>query len=258
MTKKPIRVMIVEDNEATAYLIKKAFSERGEKVDWDLCFAKDGEEALDCLFRRGHYAAASRPDFVLLDWNLPKVSGKEVLHLLKSDEDLRTIPVLVFSGSQADEDVHAAYDGHANGYILKPGEMDALCAVIDSIESFWVHTAHHPRKRPRGYVAFLLFRTTVVMEERIPKTPALPSKGTSPHTIAKTHLVPNCGTRARPHVLHILPAPARNQRPNTSPGPTMSRIRLSCPSTPVSRSNLSPAWPHQKAYPRIHLYYPYG
>lgn len=76
MTKKRIRVVIVEDNEATAYLIKKAFSNRVETVDWDLCFAKDGEEALDCLFRRGPYAESALPDFVLLDWNLPKVSGR--------------------------------------------------------------------------------------------------------------------------------------------------------------------------------------
>jgi CheY-like chemotaxis protein len=113
MAKKRIRVMVVEDNEATAYLIKNASSGRGERVDWDLCLAKDGQEALDCLFRRGSYAEAALPGFVLLDWNLPKVSGKEVLRLLKSDENLRALPVLVFSASQADEDVHAAYDGHA-------------------------------------------------------------------------------------------------------------------------------------------------
>jgi chemotaxis family two-component system response regulator Rcp1 len=83
----------------------------------------------------------------LLDWNLPKVSGKEVLRLLKSDENLRTLPVLVFSASHTDEDVHAAYDGHANGYVPKPADMDGLYAVIESIEMFWVHTAHLPRKQ---------------------------------------------------------------------------------------------------------------
>ncbi len=147
MTRKRIRVMIVEDNEATAHLIKSAFSDRGEKVDWDLCFAKDGQEALDCLFRSGAYSEAVLPEFVLLDWNLPKVSGKEVLRMLKSDEKLRTLPVLVFSASQADEDIHAAYDGHANGYVPKPADLDGLYAVIDSIEAFWVHTAHLPPKR---------------------------------------------------------------------------------------------------------------
>ena len=147
MTRKSIRVMVVEDNEATAYLIKRAFLERRERDDWALCFAKDGQEALDCLFRKGRYADAAVPDFILLDWNLPKVSGKEVLRLLKSDENLRTLPVLVFSASEAHEDIHAAYDGHANGYVPKPADMDGLYAVIDSIESFWVHTAHLPRKR---------------------------------------------------------------------------------------------------------------
>jgi CheY-like chemotaxis protein len=137
----------VEDNEAMTYVIRKAFSGRGDQVDWDLCFAKDGEEALECLFRRGHHAGDILPDLVLLDWNLPKVSGKEVLRMLKGDDTLRTIPVLVFSASEAHEDVHAAYDGHANGYVLKPGDIDGLYAVIDSIEQFWVHTAHLPPRR---------------------------------------------------------------------------------------------------------------
>jgi DNA-binding response OmpR family regulator len=118
VTKKRIRVMIVEDNEATAYMIKKAFSDRGEKVDWDLCFAKDGE--------------AAPLDFVLLDWNLPKVNGKEVLRLFKSDEALRTLAVPIFSASQTDEDVHPACDGHANGFVSKPADMDAPRALEPS------------------------------------------------------------------------------------------------------------------------------
>jgi len=147
MIKKRIRVMVVEDNETVAYLIKTAFSHRGEKVEWDLCFAKDGQAALDCLFRRGPHAEAAPPDFVLLDWNLPKVSGREVLRILKGDEALRTIPVLIFSSSDAEEDIYAAYDGHANGYVPKPAGLEGFYGVIESIESFWVHTAHLPRKR---------------------------------------------------------------------------------------------------------------
>src|SRR5688572_20013952 len=108
MPKKVIRVMIVEDHDATAYLIKAAF-ERSARVDWNLCFARDGEEALDYLFRRGAHVDAARPDIVLLDWNLPKVSGREVLAPLKGDDELRTLPVLVFSSSQEDEVVEAAY-----------------------------------------------------------------------------------------------------------------------------------------------------
>jgi CheY-like chemotaxis protein len=147
MIKRRIRVMVVEDSEATAYLINKAFSGRAEKVDWDLCLAKDGEEALDWLFRRGRYADAPVPDLVLLDWNLPKVSGRDVLRLVKANAELRTLPVLVFSASQADEDVRAAYEDHANGYVCKPEDFDGLNAVIENIEQFWVHTAHLPRKR---------------------------------------------------------------------------------------------------------------
>jgi CheY-like chemotaxis protein len=144
MPNKRIRVLVVEDCEATAYLIQKAFQARGAKVDWDLCFCKDGQEALDCLFQRGVHGQAVRPDFVLLDWNLPKVNGEEVLRLLRSNYELEGLPVLVFSTSQADRDIQTAYRAHANGYISKPTDVDAFFAVIESIENFWVHTAQLP------------------------------------------------------------------------------------------------------------------
>ena len=144
MPKKVIRVMIVDDHDATVYLIKMAFGEQTVRVDWDLSFARDGEEALDYLFRRGVHHNASRPDIVLLDWNLPKVSGHEVLQVLKSSEELRTLPVLIFSSSQQDDVVQAAYRGHANGYICKPSDLESFNTVIESIETFWVHTARLP------------------------------------------------------------------------------------------------------------------
>jgi CheY-like chemotaxis protein len=147
MVKKRIRVLIVEDNEATAYLIRTAFLRKSATVDWDLCFSKDGEEALDCIFKRGAHSEAILPDLILLDWNLPKVHGQEVLRKLKSTEELRTLPVLVFSTSEADLDVHEAYNSHANGYIAKPADMDAFYAVIENIETFWVHTVRLPPKR---------------------------------------------------------------------------------------------------------------
>ena len=147
MPKKVVRVMIVEDHDATAYLIKRAFAQRGARVDWDLSFATDGEEALDYLFRRGVHKNATRPAIVLLDWNLPKVSGREVLEALKANDDLRTVPVLVFSSSQEDEVVEAAYRGRANGYICKPSDLESFYTVIESIETFWVHTARLPAKR---------------------------------------------------------------------------------------------------------------
>jgi CheY-like chemotaxis protein len=151
LPKKQIRVVIVEDFEPTLYLIKKAFDAKSQNVDWDLCFARDGEEALDCILQRGKHSEAPLPDLVLLDWNLPKVSGQQVLHTLKQSEELRTIPVLVFSASDAPEAVHAAYSGHANGYIPKPSDLDRLYSIIESIESFWVHTARlHPITRPQS------------------------------------------------------------------------------------------------------------
>jgi two-component system, chemotaxis family, response regulator Rcp1 len=148
--KKKIRVLIVEDSEPTAYLIRKAFEARGKHVDWDLCFATDGEEALDCIFQRGIHAAASLPDFVLLDWNLPKVNGREVLRMLKSSDDLRTLPVLVFSSSIDDHDIEEAYNAHANGYITKPSDLDELLSIVENVEKFWVHTARLPSKKSAG------------------------------------------------------------------------------------------------------------
>jgi CheY-like chemotaxis protein len=144
MPKRRVRILVVEDQEATAYLVEQAFHEKSANVDWDLCFAKDGEDALDCLFKRGPHSEALPPDLVLLDWNLPKVSGREVLRLLKGSEDLSSVPVLVFSSSEADEDIHIAYKEHANGYIPKPSDLESLYAVIDSIEMFWVRTARLP------------------------------------------------------------------------------------------------------------------
>ena len=150
MPTKRIRVLIVEDSEPTAFLIRTAFELRHEHVDWDLCFAKDGEEALDCIFQKGIHAEAALPDFVMLDWNLPKVSGREVLRMLKSNDELRALPVLVFSSSKEDHDVSEAYKAHANGYISKPSDLDELLAIIQNIEIFWVHTARLPPKRSAG------------------------------------------------------------------------------------------------------------
>ena len=146
MPKKRIRVLIVEDHNPTACLIKQAFGEKCANVEWDHCFAKDGEEALDCLFKRGEHAEAALPDFILLDWNLPKVSGRDVLRMLKGSDELRAIPVLIFSASQAEDDVRAAYNAHANGFISKPIDLDSLYAIIESIEMFWVHTVRLPAK----------------------------------------------------------------------------------------------------------------
>jgi len=139
-----IRLLVVEDSPGYLHLVSNAFSERGEKVRWELMVAKDGEEALALLFDEEN-KDLPLPDLILLDWNLPKVTGSEVLRQIKQDRKLRRIPVLVFSTSDADADVHAAYDYHANGYITKPGNTDALANIVETIERFWTAVAELPK-----------------------------------------------------------------------------------------------------------------
>jgi CheY-like chemotaxis protein len=115
---RTIRLLVVEDSPSYRFLIRQAFKGRGNNF-WNLIVANDGEEAVRFLFEEEN-ENVPLPDLILLDWNLPKVSGSEVLQRVKQHEKLRRIPVLVFSSSEADEDIHPAYDNHANGYITKP------------------------------------------------------------------------------------------------------------------------------------------
>jgi CheY-like chemotaxis protein len=141
---RTIRLLVVEDDTAYLYLVQKAFSARGEQTRWEVTVAKDGAEALHLLFKEEN-DRSPLPDLVLLDWNLPKVSGDEVLRRVKEHPKLRRIPVLVFSSSEADDDIHAAYDHHANGYITKPGTAEDLEAVVETIERFWIAIARLPK-----------------------------------------------------------------------------------------------------------------
>jgi CheY-like chemotaxis protein len=134
---RTIRLLVVEDNPAYLYLIQKAFSDRREQTRWELTVAIDGEEALHVLFKEEN-KRVPLPDLILLDWNLPKLSGGEVLQRVKQHQELRRIPVLVLSASEADRDIHAAYDNHANGFITKPGGDEALSATVEAIERFWI------------------------------------------------------------------------------------------------------------------------
>lgn len=135
-----MRLLVVEDNPAYLYLVQKAFSGRRGRNRWDLSVAADGQQALNLLFEEKDCEAAL-PDLILLDWNLPKVSGDEVLRRIKQHQHLRKIPVLVFSSSDAKADIHAAYGNHANGYITKPRNDDMLAAIVQTIEEFWVTIA---------------------------------------------------------------------------------------------------------------------
>jgi two-component system, chemotaxis family, response regulator Rcp1 len=141
---RTIRLLVVEDDEAYLYLIKKAFSVPTEKTRWELTVATDGQEALDLLFKNENGDAAL-PDLILLDWKLPKVNGDEVLRQVKQHEKLRKMPVLVFSSSQADKDIHEAYGGHANGYITKPADINMLSKIVEAIEQFWIAVAQIPK-----------------------------------------------------------------------------------------------------------------
>jgi chemotaxis family two-component system response regulator Rcp1 len=147
-----VRLLVVEDSRAYLYLIKGAFLARQGQIRWELTFAEDGERAINILFAEEE-EGTPLPDLILLDWNLPKISGSEVLQRIKEHTSLRRIPVLVFSSSEADTDLHAAYDYHANGYIRKPGNADTLGAIVEAIERFWIAIAQIPKVARSGHAA---------------------------------------------------------------------------------------------------------
>jgi len=134
---------LVEDNEADVDLARETFS-RG-RIGVDLSVARDGVDALDFLLRRRDHARAPRPDLVLLDLNLPKLDGKGVLAAMKENPALRSIPVVVLSGSDADADVCGSYGLGANCYVTKPAGLAAFQGVVRSIEDFWLEVVELPR-----------------------------------------------------------------------------------------------------------------
>jgi CheY-like chemotaxis protein len=143
MLLRTIRLLVVDDSPSFRYLIHDAFSSRDE-IRWELTVAEDGETALRLLFEEEN-ENVPLPNLILLDWNLPKVSGSEVLQRIKRHDKLRRIPVLVFSSPEADDDIHAAYDNRANGYINKPPSAEALAAIVETIERFWIGVAQLPK-----------------------------------------------------------------------------------------------------------------
>jgi two-component system, chemotaxis family, response regulator Rcp1 len=133
---KPLEILLVEDNPADVRLTEEAFREG--KIHNTLVVARDGVEAMDFLYRRGKYADAVRPDLILLDLNLPRKDGREVLAEIKADPDLRRIPVVVLTTSRAEMDIVRSYNLHANCYVVKPVDLDQFIGIIQSIESFWL------------------------------------------------------------------------------------------------------------------------
>lgn len=144
LMERPIDLLLVEDNAGDVRLTQEALKEGPVHVT--LHVARDGEEALDFLFQRGKFVDAPRPDLILLDLNLPRKNGREVLSEIKSNLDLRSIPVVVMTTSKAKQDIERAYTLNANCYISKPMELDHFLSVIQSIEDFWLTKATLPGK----------------------------------------------------------------------------------------------------------------
>jgi two-component system response regulator len=133
---KPIEILLVEDNPGDVRLSIEVL--RDAKVHNHLNTVSDGVEALSFLRREGIYADAPHPDLILLDLNLPKKDGREVLAEIKADDNLKRIPVVVLTTSQSEEDILKAYELHANCYISKPVNLDQFIKVVQSIEAFWL------------------------------------------------------------------------------------------------------------------------
>jgi two-component system, chemotaxis family, response regulator Rcp1 len=133
---RPVEILLVEDNPGDERLTREALKEG--KVYSNLHWVKDGVEAIDFLRRKGKYQGAPRPDIILLDLNLPKKDGREVLQEIKNDDELKRIPVVVLTTSKAEEDVLRTYNLHANCYVTKPVDLEKFIVVVKSIDVFWL------------------------------------------------------------------------------------------------------------------------
>ncbi|MEV0523245.1 response regulator [Streptomyces sp. NPDC050439] len=141
----PIDVLLVEDDPGDELMTREAFEDN--KIRNNLHVVRDGEAALDFLYRRGEHTAAPRPDLILLDLNLPKYDGRQVLEKIKSDPDLQDIPVVVLTTSAAEEDILRSYKLHANAYVTKPVDLDQFIAAVRQIDDFFVQVVRLPRRQ---------------------------------------------------------------------------------------------------------------
>ena len=139
---KEIQILLVEDNPGDVLLIQEALKD--SKILNIVNIAKNGRQALDMLFRKEQYENFELPDLILLDINLPKINGQEVLATIKKDEKLKIIPVIMLTTSDAEADVYQSYNNHANCYIVKPVDMDKFLHVVLSIENFWLTVVKLP------------------------------------------------------------------------------------------------------------------
>ncbi len=144
MKPQPIQILLVEDNAADIELTREILAET--RVLNEVHVVTDGEAAMAFLRREREFARAIRPDLVLLDLNLPRKDGREVLHEIKTDPELRRIPVIVMTTSGEERDILRAYDDHVNAYIQKPLDLSALVTVTQAIEDFWLAIVRLPRR----------------------------------------------------------------------------------------------------------------
>lgn len=142
-TSTPVELLLVEDDPGDVVMTREALSE--SKLLNNLNVVSNGEEAVAYLRKEGEFSSATRPDLILLDLNLPRLSGREVLEIVKSDPDLRRIPVVVLTTSEAEEDVLRSYDLHANAYVTKPVGFETFVSVVRQIDEFFLTVVRLPR-----------------------------------------------------------------------------------------------------------------
>jgi chemotaxis family two-component system response regulator Rcp1 len=142
---KEIHILLVEDNEGDIVLTLEALREA--KINNRIDVARDGEEALNFLNKKGKFNNALTPDIIFLDINLPRINGMEILAAIKNDDALKIIPVIMLTTSDADNDITKSYFNHANCYITKPVDIEKFMEVIQSIKSFWISVVKLPKNR---------------------------------------------------------------------------------------------------------------
>lgn len=140
---RPVEVVLIEDNPGDVRLLEEAFRELQANIRIQV--AKDGAEGLDLVEKRALEKLLPSPDLILLDLNLPKISGHDVLERLKTNPSTRRIPIIVLTSSRADVDVRRAYDSHANAYLRKPSSLDDLISAAQQIKSFWMECVTLPQ-----------------------------------------------------------------------------------------------------------------
>ena len=148
MAYKPIEILMVEDNRADVGLVREAFREA--RIGNNLSVVEDGVAAMDYLYRRGTYQDAARPDLILLDLNLLRKDGREVLAEIKADPKLAAVPVVILTASSLDEDIMNSYEHQENYYISKPVDLDGLLKVVGLIEEFWLTVVKFPERPDEG------------------------------------------------------------------------------------------------------------